>query len=465
MVNAQSKPQTVRNIYDSIASQPRTASEYTVKSNVLFGNEDEYTGNDKWVFIIHYLRAMIEFGIIKYDFEVALKEMMEMDSLFTLQCNTSMIELLDGTIIYSIRIFTAQRHKKEDQMFASLKHSKYLLLRGSFAIFKIKNGDIECIKVHPGIMKFENNNHTTDGKIITYTASEKLDGINTNIGGGLLDNGDIVIDTGGKNTPFIVYIPKKNCMSEMITAAQMICNTTANAPHMAFKILTSMIAKVPELLVLITTKYTCVFELLNRRMFEIYMGSEFEKLKNPELVLLRTYESGINVPISSELQSIFRTPKMFIVESDEYNEYIKKSFKEGVVGLNHENVPVVKNKTPLFALLITMSKLFRKGPVEVVAQDKFYNFIIELVMQKCESAGADPIQAKQFYLDYADMLSPIVYTIACEFRDGNFTITDITDEDDEVCNWGNIVSSVIKYYTDTLDPSSTFMKCYELISQ
>ena len=63
------------------------------------------------------------------------------------------------------------------------------------------------------------------------------------------------------------------------------------------------------------------------------------------------------------------------------------------------------------------------------------------------------------------MLSPIVYTIACEFRDGNFTITDITDEDDEVCNWGNIVSSVIKYYTDTLDPSSTFMKCYELISQ
>ena len=201
------------------------------------------------------------------------------------------------------------------------------------------------------------------------------------------------------------------------------------------------------------TQYTCVFELLNRRMFEIYMGSEFEKLKTPELVLLRTFKSGIDVPIPVKMKSVFRTPKLFVIGSDDYNNYMS-SMCEGVVGLSEDGIPIVKYKTPSFVFFQIISKLFEKKHTilnDLTSQDEFYNKIVELVMMKCHCEGGNPIQAKQFYTDYAAMMSLIVYKIACEFRDGNFTIVD---------NWGNIISSVIKYYADTLDIDSSFMKCY-----
>ena len=461
MVNNQSKPVvTVRAIYNSL-KLPDNAHPIGNESNIVFGNILEYTGRVKWTFIRTYILAMIKEGIIPYDFETAMTDLEHIDTAFKLQCNISMIEFQDGTIIYSIRVFTAQRNKKEDQMFVSLTRAKYLLLRGSFAIFKIKNGDTECIKVHPGMIKFENNTYTdvigiTDIKF----ASEKVDGINMNIGCVQLDNGDYILEIGNKDKdPFIVLIPEKNHISEMNTLALRI-KSSIYSPHMVFNILTTLITKTPKLMSWLT-KYTCVFELLNRHMFEIYIGSEFEKLKTPELILLRTYKSGINVPIPVKLQVIFRTPRLFVIGSDEYNNYMC-SMNEGVVGLNKNGAPVVKYKTPIFALFQIVSKLFAKGHVNLDdPQDEFYNKIIELVMKKCHCEGTDPVIAKQFYIDYADMLSLIIYKIAYEFSVGNFSITDILSEN-EICNWGNIVSSVIKYYTDTLDPNSAFMKCYKL---
>lgn len=459
MVNMQSKPVvTVRGIYDSLKSS-NIGPDIDNKSNILFGEIFEFIGIVKWHFIRIYIRAMIKEGIIPYDFETAMTDLEYIDTSFKIQCNISMIELQDGTIIYSIRVFTAQRNKKEDQMFVSLTRAKYLLLRGSFAIFKINNGDIECIKVHPGMIKFENNTYT-DATSITHVevASEKVDGINMNIGCVQLVNGDYILEIGNKDKdPFIVLIPEKNHISEMNTFALRI-KSSIYAPHMVFNILTTLITKTPKLLSWLT-KYTCVFELLNRRMFEIYIGSEFEKLKTPELVLLRTYKSGINVPVPVKLQVIFKTPKLFVIGSVEYNNYMC-SMNEGVVGLNKYGAPVVKNKTPVFALFQIVSKLFIKGHVNLDdEQDEFYNKIIELVMKKCHCEGTDPVIAKQFYIDYADILSPIIYKIACEFSVDNFSITDILSEN-EVCNWGTIVSSVIKYYTDTLDSNNAFMKCY-----
>ena len=429
------------------------------KSNVLFGVKSEYKCNAKWLLIRNYLLAMITHGIIPYDIETAMADLIHIDTAFKLQCNTSMIELEDGSIIYSIRVFTSQRNKKEDKMFASLKRAKYLLLRGSFAIFRIKNGDIECIKVHPGMIKFENNAYTDARSIENIKfAYEKVDGTNMNVGSVKIKINDkyyYVLEVGNKDDdPCITLIPVKNYISEMNIASQMLrsCASASYAPYIVFNVLTTLMTKKPKLMDWMT-QYTCVFELLNRRMFEIYMGSEFEKLKTPELVLLRTFKSGIDVSIPVKMKSVFRTPKLFVIGSDDYNNYMS-SMCEGVVGLSEDGIPIVKNKTPSFVFFQIMSKLFEKKHTvlnDLTSQDEFYNKIVELVMMKCHCEGGNPIQAKQFYTDYAAMMSLIVYKIACEFRDGNFTIVD---------NWGNIISSVIKYYADTLDIDSSFMKCY-----
>jgi hypothetical protein len=465
-------PPSVREIYDSILSQPHpcphetnpqknTKTKKNTKNQIIFGKLFEYTDADitlKWWIIQMYISAMIEHGIIKYSFSDALADLEYIDSVFKLQCNISMIKFANGTIIFSIRLFTAQKNKKEDAMFETLKRAKYLLLRGSFVIIEMKKSGIKCIKIHPGMIKFENNKYT-DNTINPQIALEKVDGINMNIGG-VRVSGGIILDVGNKDQfPLIVFIPNKNYVSEMTDAANMLpYNTNAShSPFMAFKILAAAVAKVPKLLKLLT-QYTGVFELLNRRMYEIYMGNEFEKLKTPELVILRAYKNGINVPIPPELCAIFRTPKVFAVGSNEYKKELR-SMNEGVVCYVNGN-PVVKNKTPAFVFFSIVSQWFRKGKfVDVVSQDKFYDEIVELVMNKCHGEGTDPAQAKQFYIDYADMLSLIIYKIACEFQNKNFTVADITNGED-VCNWGNIVSSVIKFYVNTLEPDSPFMKCY-----
>ena len=96
MVNIQSKPTaTVLTIYNSITMH--NAGPCNVrKSNVLFGVKSEYKGNAKWLFIRNYLLAMIRHGIIPYDIETAMADLIHIDTAFKLQCNTSMIELEDG---------------------------------------------------------------------------------------------------------------------------------------------------------------------------------------------------------------------------------------------------------------------------------------------------------------------------------------------------------------------------------
>lgn len=185
-------------------------------------------------------------------------------------------------------------------------------------------------------------------------------------------------------------------------------------------------------------------------MFEIYIGSEFNKLNTPELVLLSVFRKQggkiVKIPISKKMRTIFRTPKLFVIGSPEYVKFMS-SMNEGVVVLGKHGNPVLKKKTPAFVFFQIVSKL--QLPVDM-NQYELYVYVVDIVMSKCYSKGADPDHAKQFYIDNADMMSSIVYKIACEFACGNITSADIKDPiTGESCNWGKIISSVIMSLSST----------------
>ena len=441
MVNTRSRRLSIREIYDSIHTQ-QCLPVGVGKTSVVFGEKIIYRGAVKWQIIRMYLQAMIDHGIIVYNINDAMAELILIANSFKLQCNVSMIEFSDGTIIFTTRIFTPERGKKEDRMFVALQSAKPLLLRGSFAIFMIKNGVSECIKVHPGMVKFENEAFCGKiGPIDGFIGSEKLDGLNMNFGCVQIHNGWI-FDVGNKDTdPYLIFVPKENYLSEMNIAITQ-CNNTY-APHMVFKILTDAITKNPNMLSLLT-QYTFVFELLNRRMFEICIGAEFDSLRNPELVLLMVYKSGVRVAAPDIIKPVFRIPKTFVIGSPECNKYML-SHHEGVVVLNTLGVPILKLKTPMFAFFQVAIKLISTNCYNYRSRFEFYSDIVDVVMKKCYYEGADPVQAKRFYVDNTNLLSRIVYIISHEFACDNFTIADITDPiTGDCCNWGKIISSVIQ---------------------
>jgi hypothetical protein len=423
-----------------------------VNSGVRFGENIRYKDVRKWPFIREHMKAMIESGIIVgYTLEDAMSDLYNMNKIYKLICAVSMIEC-GGTMYFSTRILTEQRNKKEDEMFATLEYVKHLLRRGAFAIFAINLGITKCIKVHPGMVKFDTAAFSTTAArgsidpqvevVLDDAALEKLDGHQIN-GGGFKIDGGVIIEIGNKDTcPTLVYIPKKNYVKEMQTAADMHRNSTY-APYMAFIILADAVSKYPKLINWLT-QHTCIFELLNRRMFEIYIGSEFYKLNTPELVLLSVFQKQrgkiVKIPISKKMRKIFRTPRRFTIGSPEFDAFMA-GYVEGVVVINKHGKPVLKKKTPAFVFWQVLSKL--QLPVDMT-RDELYVYVVNIVMAKCYSKGADPDHAKQFYIDNADMMSSIVYKIACEFACGKLTIADITDPiTGESCNWGKIISSVI----------------------
>ena len=422
-------------------------------SGVIFGENINYDDVRKWPFVRKHMAALIESGIIVgYNtLEDAMSELYAINNIYELQCAVSMIEYR-GTMYFSTRILTKQRNKKEDEMFATLGCVKHLLRRGAFAIFAINLGITKCIKVHPGMVKFDTAAfstiqpdevaHRLDNTKQIEIGSEKLDGIQHNIGFGRID-GMYIGEIGNKDTnPTLVCIPKHNYVKEMQTAAAMHSKST-HTPYMAFNILADAVAKYPKLMHWLT-QHTCIFELLNRRMFEIYIGNEFNKLNTPELVLLRVFRKQggkiVETQISKKMRTIFRTPKRFVIGSPEYVKFMS-STNEGVVVHDKHGKPVLKKKTPAFVFFQVLSKL----PLPVgMTRDELYVYVVNIVMAKCYSKGADPDHAKQFYIDNADMMSSIVYKIACEFACGKLTIADITDPiTGESCNWGRIISSVI----------------------
>ena len=422
----------VRRLFDSV--QSGTDQPYT-KSNIVFGEKITYDNYNKWWFIREHLRAIIGSGVVEYDLDDAMHEFEKIDKIFKLRCNVSMFEY-GSSIVFSTRILTNQRNKKEDKMYATLGCVKQLLRRGAFAIFTINFGVVKCIKVHPGIAKFCVAAFNTS-QIQCTIASEKLDGIQINVGLAEVDHG-YILEFGNKDTdPALAFIPKKDFITEMNAAMRL--NST-HAPDMAFNILVNAITKYPELIDWLT-RHTCVFELLNKHMFEIHVGSEFHRLKTPELVLLSVFDECVKIPIYDEMCNIFRTPRTFVIGSPEYNT-VMSSMNEGVVGLDDEGIPVLKIKTPAFVFFEIMSKL--QLPTDM-NQEELYLYVLDVVMKKCYNKGADPVQAKRFYIDNADFLSRIVYIISREFACGNFTIADITDPiTGDCCNWGKIISSVIQ---------------------
>jgi|688.fasta_scaffold82874_4 hypothetical protein len=432
-----------------------------INSGVRFGENINYDDVRKWLFIRKHINAMIKSGIIVgYTLEDAMYILYNMNKIYKLICAVSMIEC-GGTMYFSTRILTEQRNKKEDEMFATLEYVKHLLRRGAFAIFAINLGITKCIKVHPGMVKFDTAAFSTTAargpidpqvEVVLDDAAcddnvealEKLDGHQINCGGFKIDGG-VIIEIGNKDTcPTLVYIPKKNYVKEMQTAADMHRNSTY-APYMAFNILADAVSKYPKLINWLT-QHTCIFELLNRRMFEIYIGSEFNKLNTPELVLLSVFQKQkgkiVKIPISKKMRKIFRTPRRFTIGSHEFNKFMSFGFRhEGVVVIDKHENPVLKKKTPAFVFWQVLSKL--RLPVDMT-RDELYVYVVNIVMAKCYSKGADPDHAKQFYIDNADMMSRIVYKIACDFACGKLTIADITDPiTGESCNWGKIISSVI----------------------
>ena len=429
-----------------------------VKSaQVIFGEGVTYIGKRKWWVIYEHMKALIESGIVEYNLDIAMSELYAIDLIYKLQCTVSMIEC-GNTTYFSTRILTQQRNKKEDEMFATLGCIKHLLRRGAFAIFAINHGSTKCIKVHPGMVKFDTAafsttathepiRHNNTEQIeqcdnIEQIGSEKLDGIQHNFG--FVSINDMYLgEIGNKDTnPTLVCIPKRNYVKEMKIAAERLRYSTYT-PYMAFNILADAVAKYPKLMNWLT-QHTCIFELLNRRMFEIYIGSEFNKLNTPELVLLSVFRKQggkiVKIPISKKMRTIFRTPKRFVIGSPEYVKFMS-SMNEGVVVLDNIGNPVLKKKTPAFVFFQILSKL--QLPVDM-NQYELYVYVVDIVMSKCYSKGADPDHAKQFYIDNADMMSSIVYKIACEFACGNITSADIKDPiTGESCNWGKIISSVI----------------------
>ena len=456
-------PSSIKPLFDSVRDTEYIPKGEISESGVKFGELIELSGLGKWKFIEVHVGALIESGHITCNLDEAMKILIETDKIYTLQCNVSMIECNtiippDGsarrgnTILFSTRVLTKQRNKKEDVMFATLGNIKYLLLRGAFGIFTINSGVIKCIKIHLGMVKFDTAAFNTPDNTEQYTtAAEKLDGEQKNIGIAELDE-FYALEFGSKNTPELALIPKDDPITAMNAAVR------TRACGLAFNILVNKITKYPELMDWFT-RHTCMFELLDRRMFEIYVGSDFNKLKTPELVLLSVYASrgpirqdgvfGVKIPIPEKMRKIFRTPRMFTIGSPDYEKYMR-SAREGVIVLNKNGDPVLKKKTPAFVFFQVMSKL--QLPTGMT-REELYMYVLNIVMKKCYEKGADPEQAKQYYIDNADILSQIVYKIACEFACGNFTISDFKDPTTgDCCNWGKLISSVIMSITTARRP-------------